>query len=141
MKIPTFPGFHTIKMVDFPWRFVSLPEGNNPTCLPVIPKNVRIDLWTFIPLPEVQEDSHDLFAVQNTLKKQPGLELERLELDIFPKKHMFKKSQKSGSREKPHCWLKVSTVIVILPDLIHMIPSFRIPSPRRSLAKLTGPKH
>ena len=30
MKIPMFPGFHTIKMVDFPWRTVSLQEGTIP---------------------------------------------------------------------------------------------------------------
>ena len=35
MKIPTFPGFHTIKMVDFHRRTVSLQEG-----IPV--------LWTFL---------------------------------------------------------------------------------------------
>ena len=29
MKIPIFPGFHTIKMVDFPWRTVSLQEGTD----------------------------------------------------------------------------------------------------------------
>ncbi len=27
MKIPIFPGFHTIKMVDFPASYVSLQEG------------------------------------------------------------------------------------------------------------------
>ena len=26
MKTPFFPGFHTIKMVDFPASYVSLPE-------------------------------------------------------------------------------------------------------------------